>query len=46
MRYRRMVFKLILFSAFSEDDVALLRRLFDSFVAGNELKHATKGDAA
>jgi hypothetical protein len=38
--------KLVLFSAFSEDDVALLRRLFDSFVADNELKHATKGDAA
>jgi len=38
--------KLVLFSAFSEDDVALLRRLFDSFVADKDLKEATKGDAA
>jgi hypothetical protein len=38
--------KLVLFSAFSEDDVALLRRLFDSFVADGELRHATKGDVA
>jgi len=38
--------KLVLFSAFSEDDVALLRRLFESFVADEELKHATKSAAA
>jgi hypothetical protein len=38
--------KLVLFSAYSEDDVALLRRLFESFVADGDLKRAARGDAA
>jgi hypothetical protein len=37
--------KLVLFSAYTDDDVSLLRRLFESFVADGDLKPATKGDA-
>ena len=38
--------KLVLFSAFSQDDVDLLRRLFDAVVADGELKRVTKGHVA
>jgi hypothetical protein len=37
--------KLVLFSAFSEDDVALLKRLFEAFIAEGALKRVSKGDA-
>lgn len=37
--------KLVLFSAFTQDDVALLRRLFDACIEEGVLKQVSKADA-